>query len=194
MIFERREKKKYLTLLTFSINNHQKHQPHQIQSDVREWIPRNTTQHQRDTFVCWRAVISSRWLHIRAKAYARHLTTIQIKDSYAQKLYKIYPIKKDRWILISWWKKKKKMKSGFTEGVLCRDAGRSPLANIDQDQYIYFVHTRALCRRFSTLLQHGFGHVTTKQVYTPLWGDQDTWKHVVNVWYSVSSTRERYLF
>lgn len=113
MIFERREKKKYLTLLTFSINNHQKHQPHQIQSDVREWIPRNTTQHQRDTFVCWRAVISSRWLHIRAKAYARHLTTIQIKDSYAQKLYKIYPIKKDRWILISWWKKKKKWKAGL---------------------------------------------------------------------------------
>lgn len=29
-------------------------------------IPQNTTQHQRDTFVCWRTVISSRWLHAKA--------------------------------------------------------------------------------------------------------------------------------
>lgn len=118
-------------------------------------IPRNTTQHQRDTFVYWRTVIFSRWLHAKA------CTWRQFKLKIPRRMYKICTkFNQTRWILISWWK----MKSGY-QRVLCRDAGRSPLANIDPDQYIYFVHTCALCRRFSTLLQR-FGHVTTKQVYT----------------------------
>lgn len=116
-------------------------------------IPRNTTSKRH-----FRLLTDGDFLALIA-CKSLHLTTIQIKDSssYVQNLYKI---QSDPLDLNKLMKNEKRL-----QRVLCRDAGRSPLANIDPDQYIYFVHTRALCRRFSTLLQR-FGHVTTKQVYT----------------------------
>lgn len=85
-------------------------------------------------------------------------------------MYRIWKIQLEPLDLNKLMRNEKRLQSGSS-----RDAGRSPLANIDQDEYIYFVHTRALCVAVFPPSSNALAMLRPSRC-TPLWGDQDTWK------------------
>lgn len=144
-------------------------------------IPRNTTQHQRDTFVCWRTVIFSRWLHAKA------CTWRQFKLKIPRRMYRICTkFNQTRWILISWWKMKSGCR-GFSVGMQAAHPWQ-----ISTRTNISTLFILVLCVAVFPPSSNALAMLRPSRC-TPLWGDQDTWKRCKRVVQRIEYTGEVFI-